>query len=335
MSDFVRCLRSTLLACGLCGIPALAQTAETDQRLPELGTETPPAEQSAVEGPSAAELEKIAKMTANPIGAAWMLWLQNDYSEIRGDLVPGGKRVNSTKFQPIMSFPIDIADQDWNLIVRPVFQYQSVPLGKSAGRLFGTSIDDIVADPGLGAIAASAFDDRTNGFGDTALLTLLGPDRLDGFIWGAGLTQIFPTAEEDVLGQGKWQAGPAFLAARLAPNPGGWNYGALAQHWWSYAGDDDRDSTSQTDIQYFLNYRLSGTELVGMTPNIRYDWKADSDDRLTLPVGLGYSNVYKFGRLPIRIAAEVQYSVIKPDDVGSDWNFRFLFIPVIPNPFGR
>ena len=63
MSDFVRCLRSTLLACGLCGIPALAQTAETDQRLPELGTETPPAEQSAVEGPSAAELEKIAWKT--------------------------------------------------------------------------------------------------------------------------------------------------------------------------------------------------------------------------------------------------------------------------------
>ena len=33
-------------------------------------------------------------------------------------------------------------------------------------------------------IAATAFDDRTSGFGDTALLTLFGPDRLDGFIWG-------------------------------------------------------------------------------------------------------------------------------------------------------
>jgi hypothetical protein len=42
-----------------------------------------------------------------------------------------------------------------------------------------------------------------------------------------------------------------------------------------------------------------------MTPNIRIDWMADGGDRLTLPVGLGYSNVYKFGRLPIRIAAEV------------------------------
>ncbi len=70
-----------------------------------------------------------------------------------------------------------------------------------------------------------------------------------------------------------------------------------------------------------------------MTPNIRYDWKADKDDALTLPVGLGYSNVYKTGRLPLRVAAEIQYSFIAPDNVGSDWNFRLLFIPVIPNPF--
>ncbi|MBW1720379.1 MAG: hypothetical protein JRJ43_12650, partial [Deltaproteobacteria bacterium] len=134
--------------------------------------------------------------------------------------------------------------------------------------------------------------------------------------------------------QEKWQAGPAFLWAHLAPKPGGFNYGALAQHWWSYAGDDDRAGTSLTDIQYFINYRYNKTVLIGMTPNIRYNWKADdSDDRLTLPVGLGISNVFKIGKLPVRIAAEIQYSVIKPDNIGTDWNFRLLFIPVIPNPF--
>jgi hypothetical protein len=93
---------------------------------------------------------------------------------------------------------------------------------------------------------------------------------------------------------------------------------------------------SQTDIQYFINYRLTKTALVGMTPNIRINWEADdNDDKLTLPVGLGISNVYKIGPLPVRIAAEFQYSLIKPDNVGTDWNFRFLFIPVIPNPFRK
>lgn len=315
-------------------IPAAYGAPPEGQPLPDLGDATV-APAAPDDGPSAADLERIAKMTSNPLGAAWMLWFQNDTTELRGDLVPGGEILNTTRFQPVMSFPIDVRDQEWNLIVRPVIQYQSAPLDSQVGQLFGTSPETIVADPDLGQIAATAWDDRTNGFGDTALLTLVGPNRLDGFIWGVGASQIFPTAEEDVLGQGKWQAGPAVLFARLAPKPGGFNFGALAQHWWSYAGDSDREATSQTDIQYFINYRLSATELVGMSPNIRIDWTQDSDNKLTLPIGLGYSNVVKLGPLPVRIALEAQYSVIAPDNVGSDWNVRLLFIPVIPNPFGR
>lgn len=284
--------------------------------------------------PSEDDLEKIAKMTANPLGAAWMLWTQNDYSKLGGDALEGSEYVNSTKFQPVMSFPLDIRGDDWNLIVRPVFQYQSIPLDKDVGDLFGMSPGGIMSDTKSSKIASNAFNDRSSGIGDSVLLTLLGPNRIDGLVWGAGISQIFPTASKDVLGQDKWQAGPAGLIANFAPNPGGFNVGALAQHWWSYAGDSDRQDTSQTDIQYFINYRLSKTELVGMSPNIRYNWKADdSDDALTLPVGLGYSNVIRVGGLPIRFAAEVQYSVVRPDNVGTDWNFRLMFIPVIANPF--
>ncbi len=323
----------------VCCLLALASTipasaAGNDDNIPDLGGGTPPKTDGQVLTPE--QMEKIAKMTANPVGQAWMFWTQNDTSTLHGDLVSGSETLNSFKFQPVMAFPVSFGDEEWNFITRPVFQYQSVPLDKDVGKLFGTSIDDIIADEDLIATATSAFGDRTNGFGDMALLTLLGPDKEDGFIWGAGVTQIFDTAEEDVLGQGKWQAGPALLLARLAPDVGGFNVGALAQHWWSYAGDGSREDTSHTDIQYFINYRLSATELVGMTPNIRINWKADDwDNAVTLPVGLGYSNVVKLGPLPVRLAAEVQYSVIKPDNIGAEWNLRFLFIPVIPNPFGR
>lgn len=327
-------LATACLACAMAAPSDQSGAAPAGEPLPDLGG-GPATPAASSDGLSAADLERIAQITSNPLGAAWMLWLQNDTQEVRGDLVPGGQTLNTTRFQPVMSFPIDTSDQEWNLIVRPVIQYQSVPLDSQVGRLFGTSPETIVADPDLGQIAATAWDDRTNGFGDTALLTLLGPNRLDGFIWGIGASQIFPTAEEDVLGQGKWQAGPAVLFARLAPKPGGFNFGALAQHWWSYAGDSDRDATSQTDIQYFINYKLSGTELVGMSPNIRIDWTQDWGNQLTLPIGLGYSNVVKLGPLPVRIALEAQYSIIAPDNVGSDWNVRLLFIPVILNPFGR
>ncbi|MEA1924111.1 MAG: sulfatase-like hydrolase/transferase, partial [Pseudomonadota bacterium] len=107
------------------------------------------------------EMEKIAKMTANPLGAAWMLWLQNDYFTVEGDLLSDDKLVNSTKFQPVMSFPLKVGGQDWNLIVLPVIQYQSAPLDRKAGKLFGNSMGDIAANPGLGEIAESPFGRTT------------------------------------------------------------------------------------------------------------------------------------------------------------------------------
>ncbi len=70
---------------------------------------------------------------------------------------------------------------------------------------------------------------------------------------GAGATFKFPTASDDVLGQDKYQAGPAAMLFDISKP---WIYGALVQHWWSYAGDDDAPGASRTDIQYVLRYSL-------------------------------------------------------------------------------
>ncbi|MRS14216.1 hypothetical protein GJV06_04845 [Enterobacteriaceae bacterium RIT691] len=265
---------------------------------------------------SPAEMEKIAKMTANPVGAAWMLWTQYDITQIRGDKFSG--TVSRTSFQPIMSFPLKFGQSDWNLIVRPNLQFYNTP---DLGHLSAN---------GDGSYFAHG---RASGMGDTGLLTLLGPNKEDGFVWGVGASQIFDTAENDFQGQGRYQVGPALLVAKLAPHPGGTNVGLLAQHWWSADNKNNRKDTSHTDIQYFINYRLSGTELIGMSPDITIDWKKKQGDRLTFPVGLGYSNVVKLGKLPVRFAAELQYSVISPDDTGTRWNLKFMFIPVLPSPF--
>ncbi len=139
--------------------------------------------------------------------------------------------LNVTKFMPVLSAPI--LGGDWNFVVRPVLQFSSVPVDKDVGSLFGVSPNDIVADPSLTAIATDPFG-RTTGLGDTVLLTLAGPNTDDGWIFAGGVSQIFPTATEDVLGQGKWQAGPAALVARLGNDYGGFgiehfNAGFLAQ----------------------------------------------------------------------------------------------------------
>ena len=155
-----------------------------------------------------------------------------------------------------------------------------------------------------------------------------------------GPTFIWPTATEDILGQEKWQAGPAALAARLGNDYGGlgiesWNIGILAQQWWDYAGSGKREHTNQADIQYFLNWKQSPTRLIGMTPNIQVDWTKSGSDRFSVPVGLGVIDLFKAGNMPIRWGAEVQYYVNQADDFGPKWNFKLFFAPVAPNPFKK
>lgn len=281
---------------------------------------------------SAAEL---AKKSINPLSDLWLLWIQYDATRFKGDLLNDDEWLHSIKFQPVMSFPI--FNGDWNFIMRPVIQYNSVPLKKEAGSLLNASQEQIFNDTALANIARNPFG-RTTGFGDTGLLTIVGPNKLDGDVSGFGLTQILPTAEEDVLGQGMWQAGPAFLWVHIAPEAGkglkSLNYGFLAQHWWSYAGDHDRSDTNQSDLQYFINYRLTDTKMIGMSPNIRIDWNGDSNNRYSIPVGLGYTDILMLGKLPIRFGVEAQYYLHQPDTMGSEWNFRIIVAPIIPQFFG-
>jgi hypothetical protein len=167
-------------------------------------------------------LEKAAQKSNNPVSDAWLLLMQNDLTRV--ETPDGDKWQNKTSIQPIM--PVPIMDGDWNIVNRIIAGVVTAPID-----------DDIFStDP---------FDGRTTGFTDTVYFALAAPNRDDGWIWGVGPTFIFPTASNDVLGQEKWQAGPAALLARLGNDHGGFgiehfNIGVLAQHWWDYAGDDDR-----------------------------------------------------------------------------------------------
>ncbi len=284
---------------------------------------------------SETDMAKLAQQTNNPIGPVWLLITQNDTTLIGGDLIPGTKVSNVTKFMPVL--PVPLFGGSWNLVVRPVLQLVSSPLKKDVGKLIGKSPNGIVASSKLSSLAGDPFG-RTTGLGDSVLLTIAGPSGDDGWILAGGLSQIFPTATEDILGQGKWQAGPAALVVRLGKDYGGlgienWNIGALPQQWWSYAGDDKRRETSQMDIQYFINWKMNATQLIGMTPNISIDWKADSGDKVAFPVGLGTIGLFKIGPLPVRYGIEAQYYVTQPDRVAREWNFRFFIAPIIPNLF--
>lgn len=272
---------------------------------------------------------QIAKIMDNPVGNLVIVSNQFNWIQLKGSGFEGSRDAYVYKLTP--TFPIPVG-QSWNLINRPIFPVVSVPVKKEVGRLFGMSAEQVMHQPSLLSTVRDPFG-RTTGFGDITYVGLLSPKKPDKvgegiFVWGVGPTFIFPTANEDVLGQGKYQAGPAAVAAYIGKK---WAFGLFPQHWWSYAGDGNRDSTSSSNIQYFIYYNITDTVKVGMSPNITIDWKADGGEMVTLPVGLGVNWMTKLGKLPVRFGVEGYYSVIHPqDNMGSRLGVRFTVTPVIP-----
>jgi hypothetical protein len=256
--------------------------------------------------------QELNKQLNNPVSSVWSMTFQNNFTSLENDSglnLPGWddgdtEWMYNMNFQPVL--PLRLTER-WNLISRPVFSvFADRPV-----------VDD------------ERFKGRS-GFGDTTFLSLLSPSApvRGHFLWGVGPTFLFPTASPDVLGQEKWQAGPAAVALYMSDR---WVIGVLPQHWWSFAGDDGAPDTSQSNVQYFVQRLLPNQWQVGMAPNITIDWKADHDDAVTFPIGLGVGKLVKFGKLPAKFQLELQYAVAHPDDIGQRWNVRFVMTPVLPS----
>ena len=251
-------------------------------------------------------LEEIDRQLNNPLSKTWALTLQDNIGIQEGDLVDGSTWNNLLFFQPMLPVPVS---EKLMFSGRPVFPLVTSP-----------NVDFTTGET----------EGHTTGLGDIQLLTLLGPDKADGWVWGAGATFKFPTASDPILGQGKYQAGPAVMLLNMG-RP--WVYGFIFQHWSSFAGDDQSQDTSFTDFQYIIRYMLPKVWSVGAGPSITYDHEAESGDRLTVPVGLGVTKTVRVGKLPMKLRAEVHYSVVRPDSYGEVWNIRLQITPVIKSPF--
>ena len=300
------------------------------QRLAQVSPDAKPENTSKPQGK--ADMSKLADKINNPLGDLWMLWTQNDTFLVDGDLMSEHRVMNLLSFRPVLPIPIN---KDWNLINRIILQFPMVPIDNDVGNLFGVSPGGggsaVADDPSLAQTLMDPFDNTTFGFGDMVYLGLVAPSAGDmGFLWGVGPTFIFPTASQRILGQEKWQAGPAAFVGYFGPK---WNLGLLPMQWWSFAGDDSRKDTSQMNMQYFIQYKLGGKALwqVGMAPNIRVNWMAGGDNKYTIPIGIGVNRMVKLGKVPARVAFEVQYFPVRPDALSPEWNFRVAVIPVIPN----
>ena len=256
--------------------------------------------QSSNAAPTAQQQEdanSLAKMLANPVANLWSMTFQFNNIELTND------RWNyNLNFQPVL--PVSLT-KDVNLLTRPLIPiYNSVPYQTSTGA-----------------------DARSTTFGDWVQLELVSPANSGEWLLGVGPTFIFPTAGSVYTGQGKWQAGPAVVAAYQTKL---FIAGIFPQQWWSFAGDATRPSTSQINIQPIATLVFEGGWTVGYSGSLLADWNAPSDNRWTVPVGLGVGKVVNFGPLPVKISLAGQYMVVQPEPVGQRWNVQVQLTPVLP-----
>jgi len=281
--------------------------------------------------PGGLSSEEISRMMDNPVGELIMLPVQYDFTRVEGPNTGGARTVSNIKVIP--TFPVQMGD--WNLINRIAFSFPILPVDDDYPAFATQAPETVVGTPGAAAPpGVNPFDGRTEGFGDLVYVGLLSPKssiktKNASIIWGVGPTVIFPTASKDVLGQGKYQIGPAAVVGYLGKE---WTLGLFGQHWRSIAGDDSRSDVQQTNVQYFIYKKLRNQWSVGASPTITISQSDISGETLlNIPIGVGVNKTLFLGKLPARVGVELHYYAIHEDTtIAPRWGMRFSITPVVP-----
>lgn len=227
----------------------------------------------------------LAKKLSNPVADLISLPIQSNLDFGMG---PGDGTEWATNIQPVIPFGIS---EDWNVISRTI-----LPVIDVDGTLPG----------GVG----DAF-----GLGDVVQSFFFSPKQSDP-IWGIGPVFLIPTATDSLLGGEKWGIGPTAVVLK---QQGPWTYGALANHLWDFAGDDDRSAVNATYLQPFVAYNTPTATTFSANLESTYDWQ---HDQWAVPANLMISQLVKLGGQPVQFFAGVRYYVERPSQ-GPDWGLRF------------
>ena len=290
-------------------------------------------------------LAQMSALMDNPLGNVAMLFTQFD---IYVKKEPISKREDTQyNYMGIFQFPKPVSEK-WNLISRVIWNVGSVPLDQDRiddgfgsvppGELLPPP-DGFTPPPGITPpLPIDVFGGRTTGLGDMMYVGLFsqkegtkcGKNKAATCLWGLGFDFGLPTASEDILGSGKYTAGPSALGVYMGPKFKG---GALLTHFKDFASrDSSRGDVNMTNLQYLYYWSLSPTVSIGAAPNIIINWEQSSGNKVTVPIGFGINTTVNIGKVPVRFGAEFMYSVVQPDDVlGTKWNFRFYIIPAAPS----
>ncbi|MDP9632485.1 UNVERIFIED_ORG: hypothetical protein J2W85_004570 [Ensifer adhaerens] len=238
--------------------------------------------------------EELAKKLSNPIASLISVPFQFNYDQGYG---PNDGDHTVVNIQPVI--PISL-NADWNLISRTI-----LPV---------TWQDDIAGPSG------SQF-----GLGDTLQSFFLSPVKpTDGIIWGVGPVFLIPTATDELLGSGKWGAGPTGVALK---QDGPWTFGILANHVWSFAGQSDRTDVSSTFLQPFISYTTPEAWTFSLNTESTYDWETND---WSVPINFQVSKVVKFDEQPVSFGVGARYWAESPENGPDGWGVRAIVTFLFP-----
>jgi len=222
--------------------------------------------------------ESLAQQLANPVASLISVPLQSNYDTGIGPADDGDRLLLNV--QPVIPFSVGA---DWNVISRTI-----VPVVWQ---------EDVF--PGAG----SQF-----GLGDTVQSLFLSPaaPTSAGLIWGAGPVLLLPTGTDDLLTAGKWGVGPTGV---VLTQRGPWTVGALANHIWSFAGDDSRADVNRTFAQPFVSYTTDDAWTFTLQTETSYDWEASE---WSVPINAVASKLVRIGGQPVSLSAGARYWAESP-----------------------
>jgi hypothetical protein len=241
--------------------------------------------------PAQAEMsaEELAKLAQNPVGNLISVPFQNNTNLNYG---PEKGTQNILNIQPVI--PIEV-NKDWNIITRTILP--------------------VIHMPSLGPDIGSK-----DGIGDTVLTAFLSPANPGEWIWGAGPVVQLPTNSTAELGNKNWGLGPSVVLLRIKHGDP-WVFGALVNNLWSLTSDKQGGSYNNGLIQPFVNYNFEGGLYLTSAPLLTVDWKADSSQQWTVPIGGGVGKIFHFGKLPVNTQLSAYYNVVRPD-YQANWQIR-------------
>ncbi len=164
------------------------------------------------------------------------------------------------------------------------------------------------------AIPVVSLPNGRSGFGDLSFTSLFfpfnGPPHTK---IGIGEALALPTASSSLLGQGKWQLGPAALVIYTGVKS--LVVGALVQNPISFAGESRRRDVNAMALQPLIVKTFRGGFFVRTDPTLNFDWERGG--AATIPVNLGFGKIITIGSRPVNAYIQPEWTVRRPTFPGS------------------